>query len=99
MKTDEKIILEFTPEEIRLLAYGAVSSDLKERMREVAHFIDDQEETVTTFKERAYEKKNFETQEEKHPVEKRFNCQLCGRSLNHKGNCLMCNLVAKRKGG
>lgn len=39
---DRKIILELTPEEVRLLAYGAMPNDLKIRLREIAHHIDGQ---------------------------------------------------------
>lgn len=28
---------------------------------------------------------------------KKYQCNKCGRSINHKGNCLKCNLIAKRE--
>ena len=33
---------------------------------------------------------------EKKP-EKKFNCQICGRSIRHRGNCLGCNIRNKKK--
>jgi len=40
---NKKIILEFTLEEIKLLAYGAIPKDLKERFQEIAYYLDEQE--------------------------------------------------------
>lgn len=54
---DKRIILEFTPEEIRLLAYGAVSGDLKKRMKEIAYHIDGEERAIATSKEKGYKKR------------------------------------------
>lgn len=69
----QKIILEFTPEEIRLLAYGAVTNDLKKRMMEIAYYIDDIERVITNHKEKEQEKKQ--------PVEKIINCPTCGKPI------------------
>jgi len=43
MKNHNKIILELTSKEIKLLAYGAIPKDLKERFREIAYYLDEQE--------------------------------------------------------
>jgi len=29
-------------------------------------------------------------------IEKKFNCQTCGRPIKHKGNCLRCNILNKK---
>lgn len=39
---NKRIILELTPEEVRLLAYGAIPHDLKTRLEEIAYHIDGQ---------------------------------------------------------
>lgn len=44
MKNHKRIILELMPEEIKMLAYGAIPKDLKMRLREIAYHIDDQNE-------------------------------------------------------
>jgi len=90
MKVHKRIILEFTPEEIRLLAYGVIPSDLKERFTEIAYYIDNRKQMVTISRE-----KDGGKQQEKQPVGKKYNCQTCGRPINHKGNCLKCNSIAK----
>jgi len=40
---NKKIILEFTPEEVKLLAYGAIPNDLKARFKEIAYYLDGRE--------------------------------------------------------
>ena len=75
-KYKKRIILEFTPEEIKLLAYGAIPRSVKERLTEIAYYIDDTERTIAVFKEKEREKKNFEKQKKKQRAKKRYNCQL-----------------------
>jgi len=75
-KYKKRIILEFTQEEVKLLAYGAIPRSVKERLTEIAYYIDDTERTIAASKEKEYEKKNFEQQKKKQPAEKRYNCQL-----------------------
>ena len=29
--------------------------------------------------------------------DKKYRCEKCGRPINHKGNCLRCNLIEKRR--
>lgn len=48
MEVCKRVVLEFTPEEIKLLVYGAVSRDLKERLTEIAYYIDDKERAIAT---------------------------------------------------
>ena len=67
-KNVKRIILEFTPEEVKLLAYGAIPRSVKERLTEIACHIDDTEWTIAVFKEKEREKKNFEKQKKKQPV-------------------------------
>ena len=71
-KNVKRIILEFTPEEIKLLAYGAIQRSLKERLTEIAYHIDDTERTIAVSKEKEREKKNFEKQKKKQPIKKKI---------------------------
>lgn len=43
MNKHQRIILEFTPEEVRLLAYGIVPDEVKKRLTQIAYYIDDKE--------------------------------------------------------
>jgi len=38
----------------------------------------------------------FLSGEDKNLPEKQFNCQVCGRPIRHKGNCLKCNILNKK---
>lgn len=96
MKVYKKIILEFTPEEIRLLAYGVIPNDLKKRLTEIAYHLDDEERAIADSKEKEHERKSLQ-QKKKRPGERKYNCQLCNKPINHKGNCLRCNLRVKRE--
>jgi len=40
---DKKIIIELTPEEVKMLAYGAMPSDLKERFLKISYHLDGKE--------------------------------------------------------
>lgn len=51
MKKDRKIILEFTPEEIKMLAYGAMPRETKEKLMEVAYYLDERGRVEKKLKE------------------------------------------------
>lgn len=91
----KKIILELTPEEIKLLAYGAIPKEFKKRLQEIAYYLEDQDKLdaslVKIKKDRDSEKAN------KQYSKKRYKCQKCGRPINHKGKCLPCNMNDKSK--
>ena len=50
--SDIKYIFELTAEEVKLLAYGAMPQELKEKLMEIAYHIDDQERVKKVLAER-----------------------------------------------
>jgi hypothetical protein len=90
------VVFKFEDKTIPYQALIDTGSDVSIIHAEIAYYLDDQDRLTAAIELKKEKEKGSELKNEQ-IAKKKYSCQQCGRLINHRGNCLPCNVIAKYK--